>query len=266
MGRTRVAAVVVVLALVVLWYAVRGVAALWSPAAGLVGRLTPWTVRLRAWVLSAPATCTYIVLFTAGTFVQKTAPPKLIDLLTKVDSTNLWRLGDDPATVLVTSALWVADRGSGLAAYIAVFATVVAWAERRYGTPRLVLIAVSAHVLGSLCTARVERWAIDTGHAPHKLALATDVGVSYIMVGSCAAAVLVMHGWVRWAGVLALLVTVAVPVFASRTIWDLGHLLATLIGLGTAVLTLLVGPLRTPPPLTEPWAPRPPVPTVGEPV
>ncbi|WP_436772015.1 rhomboid-like protein [Yinghuangia sp. YIM S09857] len=248
------AAVVVVVALFVLWYLLRGLAGFWAPAADAVGLLSPWTVRLRAWVLSAPATFTYIVLFTAGTFVQKTAPPKLIDLLTRVDSTNLWRLSDDPATVLVTSALWVADEGSGLALYAAVFGTVVAWAERRYGTPRLMLIAISAHVLGSLCTARVERWAIDSGRAPHTLVLATDVGVSYMMVGSCAAAVLVMRGPVRWAGVAALVVTVAVPVFVSRTIWDLGHLLATAFGLATAALALLAAPPRKPPPLTEPWA------------
>lgn len=52
----------------------------------------------------------------------------------------------------------------------------------------------------------------------------------------------------------ALVVTVAVPVFVSRTIWDLGHLFATLFGLATAALVLLAAPPRTPPPLTEPWA------------
>ncbi|MDI2132842.1 rhomboid-like protein [Yinghuangia seranimata] len=248
----------VVLSLVVLWYLLRGLARVWTPVRIVVARLGPWTVRLRAWVLSAPATFTYIVLFTACTFVQKTAPPRLIDLLTKVDSTNLHRLSDDPATVLVTSALWVADRGSGLSLYIGVFGTVVAWAERRYGTPRIILVAISAHVLGSLTTARVERWAIDTGRAPHKLAAATDVGVSYVMVGCCAAAVLIMPGLFRWGGVLAMAFTVLVPVFVSHTIWDLGHLFATLYGLAAALIVRLSGPLRTPPPLVEPWrTPRP---------
>jgi hypothetical protein len=255
-----VVSVVVVLVLALSWYVLRGLAQVWRPAARAVGGLAPWTVRLRAWVLSAPATFTYIVLFTAGTFVQKTAPPKLIDLLTKVDSTNLYRLADDPATVLVTSALWVAEGGSGLTLYIAVFGTVVAWAERRYGTPRLIVVAVTAHVLGSLCTARVLRWAIDTGRAPHKMVAATDVGVSYIMVGCCAAAVLVMPGLVRWAGVAALVVVVVVPVVVSHTIWDLGHLFATLFGLAAAVLVRLAAPMRTPPPLTEPWPRAPAVP------
>lgn len=241
------------LALSVLWYVLRGVGYLWKPAARVVGQLAPWTVKLRAWVLSAPATFVYIALFTMGTFVQKTAPPRLIDLLVKVDSTNLHRLSDDPATVLVTSAVWVADRGSGLSMYIAVFATVVAWAERRYGTPRLILIAISAHVLGSLCTARVERWAIDTGRAPEKLIRATDVGVSYIMVGCCAAAVLIMWSWVRLVGIAVMVMVVVVPVLTSRTVWDLGHLFATLFGLGAALLVRSAGPLREPPPLTEPW-------------
>ena len=53
------------------------------PAPG-VDRLSPYTRWLHAWILSAPATFTYIAIFTAFTLVQQTTPPRLIDVLTRV--------------------------------------------------------------------------------------------------------------------------------------------------------------------------------------
>ncbi|MEU0931842.1 MULTISPECIES: rhomboid-like protein [unclassified Embleya] len=250
------------LSLAIAWYVLRGLARRWAWARRCVRVLSPWTARLHAWVLSAPVTFTYIAIFTASTVVQRTSPPRLIDLLTKLNSTNLLRLGDDPLEALLTSAFWVADHGSGLATYMVVFGTIVAWAERRYGSPRMLLIGASGHVFGSLLTAAVEKGAIEAGRLPHKIAFATDVGVSYVEVGSCAAAVLIMSGWVRLAGTAVMFVSVGLPVIVDHTIWDLGHLFATLCGLTAAVLLRAVGPLRAPPPLRTPLV----VSTAGDPV
>ncbi|MGC0414585.1 rhomboid-like protein [Embleya sp. AB8] len=244
--------VVLGLGLVVAWYLLRGLARRWAWARRLVKWLSPWTARLHVWVLSAPITYTYIAIFTASTVVQRTTPPRLIDLLTKLNSTNLFRLGRQPVEALLTSAFWVADHGSGLATYVFVFGTVVAWAERRYGSPRMLLIGASAHVFGSLITAAVEKGAIRAGRLPHKIAYATDVGVSYVEVGSCAAAVLIMAGWFRLIGVAVMFVTVGLPVIMDHSIWDFGHLIATLCGLTAALLVRLAGPLRKPPPLRPP--------------
>lgn len=232
------------LSLCVAWYLLRLLSRPWPVARRITDRLSPCTRRLHAWILSAPATFTYVAIFTALTLVQRTTPPRLIDLLTRMNSTSLTKLRHAPVAALADSALWVADRGSGLTLYVAVFATVVAWAERRYGPPRLILICISGHVLGSLLTALVELHAIQSGRAPHKLASATDVGVSYMMVAGSAAAVLLMRGWWRVAGVTALAVFVVWPVIANRTIWDLGHLLAMLSGLAVAAVTLLLSPPR----------------------
>ncbi|OPC85174.1 hypothetical protein B4N89_20390 [Embleya scabrispora] len=240
------------LGLVVAWYMVRGFGNRWWWARRWVNRLSPWTRRLHAWVLSAPVTFTYMAIFTASTVVQRTSPPRLIDLLTKLNSTNLFRLGDDPVEALLTSAFWVADHGSGLATYVIVFGTVVAWAERRYGPPRMLLIGASAHVFGSLITAAVEKGAIRAGRLPEKIAFATDVGVSYVEVGSCVAAVLIMTGWVRLAGAAVLFVWVVLPVIVDHSIWDFGHLYAAMSGLAAAIVLRLAGPLRTPPPLKPP--------------
>jgi hypothetical protein len=236
----------VLLSLVVIWYVLRAVAVASLPVRRLVGRWSVWTGRAHAWVMSAPATFTYMAIFTASTTLQRNAPPRLITLLTTLQSTNLARLSTKPLVVLTSSALWVANRGAGLSLYLVVFATLVAWAERRYGTPRIVLIGVTGHVLGSLLTAAVELHAIRDGHAPQSLAMSTDVGVSYIMVAGCAAAVLAMRGRTRAVFALLLVAGIVTPLVINRTVWDLGHLLATTCGLAMAALTLIIRPLRTP--------------------
>jgi hypothetical protein len=233
------------LGLVVAWYLLCCLSLLWPGARRATDRLSPYTRGLHAWILSAPATFAYIAIFTALTLVQRTTPPQLIDLLTRMNSTSLSRLRHAPVAALADSALWVANRGSGLTLYVVIFGTVVAWAERQYGPPRMILICVSGHVLGSLLTALVELDAIQSGRASHKLAHTTDVGVSYMLVAGSVAAVLLMRGWWRAAGVAALAVFVVRPVISDHTIWDLGHLLAMLSGLAVAGVTLLLSRPRT---------------------
>lgn len=239
--------ILTVLAAVVGWYLLKGVGRHVSAVRRLVARLTPWTGRLHAWVLSAPATFCYIAVFSCFTVVQKTAPPRLIDIMTTVDSTNLHQLSNH-VSVLATSAFWVADHGDGLTLYALAFATVVAWAERRYGTPRLLVIAVSGHVFGSLLTEALLQHAIDHGQAPRKLAYATDVGVSYMLVAGMAAAVLALRGRLRVGAAVILLGVLCYPMITSHTIWDFGHIVAAACGLIAALLGRLAGPLRTPPP------------------
>jgi len=229
--------------LAVAWYGLRA-AAHWSAAAArLVAALQPWTRRLHAWVLSAPATFGYIAVFTASTVIARNAPPHLITMLLVRQGTSPARLAADPA-VLLTSALWVANGGTALGLYVIVFATVVAWAERRYGPPRIIVIGAAGHVLGSLLTALVLRQAIEHGYLSARLARTADVGVSYVMVAGVAAAVLVASGWRRpmagaaLGGVLLLLLAV------SRTIWDLGHILAAASGLVVAAVLLGFAPPR----------------------
>jgi hypothetical protein len=240
----------IVLAALVSWYLLK--AGRRVPAVHrFVARLTPWSERLHTWVLSAPATFCYIAVFTCFSLVQKTAPPRLIDVMTTVDSTNLHQLHNHTLSVLATSGFWMADHGDALALYIAGFATVVAWAERRYGTPRLAVILASGHVFGSLLTEALLRQAINHGRAPTKLVYATDVGVSYMLVAGMAGAVLAMGGRLRVMAAAILLGILFTPMFTSHTIWDFGHIVAAACGLIVATLCRLAGPLRTPGPLTR---------------
>ncbi len=229
------------------WYLLRGVSQWSSRARRLVEVGGPYTRFAHQWVLAAPATFTYVVVFASSTLLQRTGPPDLIDVLTTVQSTSLVRLSADPLVVLADSALWVSDRGAFLTFYVVVYATVVAWAEQRYGTPRIIVIGVCGHVFGSLLTALVEYHAITNGLAPARLAFSTDVGVSYIMVAGVAAAVVLMRGRWRAAGIITLAVGIGAPLVIADTLWDLGHLLATACGLVAALTCLRMSPPRTPP-------------------
>jgi hypothetical protein len=238
-----------VLAVLIGWYLLKAIGRRVPVVHRLMARLTPWTGRLHRWVISAPATFCYIAVFSCFTLVQQTAPPRLIDIMTTIDSTNLTQLRSHTVSVLATSAFWLADHGNGLALYIVGFATVVAWAERRYGTPRLALIAVSGHVFGSVLTEALIGHAIDIGRAPARLANTTDVGVSYMLVAGAAAAVLALSGWLRLVAAAGLLGLLIEPMVTSHSVWNFGHAIAASCGLVVAVLCRLAGPLRTPEPL-----------------
>src|SRR5882762_10235974 len=98
--------IIVLQAAALCWYLLRGLGRRVPAAQRLVVRLRPWTRGLHAWVRSAPATFCYIAVFTCFTLVQKTAPPRLIDVMTSVDSTNLYELRSHTVSVLATSAFW----------------------------------------------------------------------------------------------------------------------------------------------------------------
>jgi hypothetical protein len=232
------------------WYVLRGFARIWTPARRVVVRIVPYTRRWHAWVLTAPATYAYIAVFMASTIVQRTAPTKVIDALTESQSTNLHMLDQEPGRALTTSLLWVADDGFGLPLYLVAFGFVVAYAERRFGTPRIIVICLAGHVLGTLATVRTE--ILKYGHdVDEKLANSVDVGVSYVMVSGLAAALLAMPpGRLRWIGIVLFAVGVISPVVLSRAIWDLGHLYATITGLAVALAVRPLAPLRVPPDFT----------------
>jgi len=224
------------------WHLLRVVLLWWVPEE----RLGLYPRRLHAWVLSAPATFTYVAIFSAFALAQETSSARIVDLLTRLQDTDLRNLSMAPVTALVESAVWAADQGHGLILYVTVFVTVVAWAERRYGTPRIILICAAGHVLGSGLTSQTDLWAIETGRAPASLALTVDVGVSYMMVAGCAGAVLLIRGWMLVVVGPAVAIGILTAVVVSHPIWDLGHLLATGCGFCTAALTLAFARPRIP--------------------
>lgn len=241
----RVMKMVVVLTVLMLaWLALKALARR-GHGVGLFQRLDPAVQALRAWVMAAPAVFTYTAVWTVTTVLQQGAPDQLTDLMARWQSTNIVGLAAEPLRVLFSSAFIVADNGFGFLGYVAVYVMIAARLEHRVGAARFLLVAAMSHVLASLLIVVVEAWAIRAGLAPAKLKFTIDVGVSYVMVGAVGAYLwLVGRKWLPWLS-LGLAAGVVLPMLVTQTIWDLGHLLATLFGiLGGWVVVQF--PLREP--------------------
>ena len=109
----------------------------------------------------------------------------------------------------------------------------------------MIVITLSGHILASLTTIFLELWAINSGRAPSSLAMATDVGVSYILVAGCAAAILIMRKRMFYIGLIILGLFILLPLFVEHSIWDMGHLFAAFFGFISARLLLKLSPVRT---------------------
>lgn len=226
----------------VLWFVVRAAArrdVSWAQRTYF--RLDPYVQAAGQWFRSAPATFIYMAIWLATTILVQGSSVGLVDALTEMDSSNLAEVMRTPVRAILVSGLLVADRGAGLLAYVVVFVLIVARLEQRLGTPRTVIVWVSSHVLATLLVLLSEEWLIDTGVMRGTLATTLDVGVSYVMVGSLGAyMLLVSRRWRGWYYAL-LFIGIVGPVLIDRQVWDLGHLFATLIGLATGAILMRWG-------------------------
>lgn len=224
--------IVLAAAVAVAWLAVKALAR-HGVLVGPYERLDPTVQAVRVWVGRAPAVFTYLAIWTTTSVIQQGQPALLADVSARLASTNIHNLLEDPIRVLFISAFLVADYGFGYWLYVVVFAEVVARLEHRIGAARWLMVAVGAHVLGTLLTVIVEAKAIHLEAARRTLALTQDVGVSYVMVGSLGAYLwFVSRRW-RWPYAAVLAVGIIGPLVVWQTIWDLGHFLATAVGIAT---------------------------------
>ncbi|MEI8082659.1 MAG: rhomboid family intramembrane serine protease [Actinomycetes bacterium] len=227
------------------WFAVRGLARRDVPwARRLHDRLDPRVQAIRTWLFAAPATSVYTATWVATTIIVVGSSPMLVDALTVENSTNIVEMFTSPVRASAVSALLVADQGLGLAFYVVVFALIVARLEQRIGTPRTLVIWLAAHVGASLITVAIEIVQIKMHDAPLKLALTSDVGVSYVMVGSLGAYLFLVGPRWRWWYVAALAIGVLGPLLVVHEIDEIGHFLATTIGAATGWALIKVGGLR----------------------
>ncbi len=229
--------VLIAAAIAVLWFAVRGLArrgVRW--AAPAYARVDPYVQAAEEWFRSAPATFIYMAVWLATTILIQGASKDLVDALTEMDSSNLAEVMRAPTRAILVSGLLVADRGAGILAYVVIFVLIVARLEQRLGTPRTLIVWLCSHVFATLMVLGMEETLIDNGLMRSTLETTLDVGVSYVMVGSMGAYMLFVSRRWRWWYYSVLFLGIVVPVFVDREIWDLGHLLATLIGVATGAL------------------------------
>lgn len=212
--------------------------------AGIYNWLDPSVQALRQWIGAAPATFVYLACWTATTLIVEGTPDKIIDLMTRYNSTNLVGVLTRPVRSFLVSAFLVADNGAGFLLYVLVYVLIVARLEHRLGTPRTLLVWIAAHAGGSTLTVGIEALLIRIGWVPKGIVLTEDVGVSYVMVGSLGAYLFfISRTWRYWYWA-ALFIGLALPVIFQTTIWDVGHLLATTLGFVAGALVRKWGGAR----------------------
>ncbi|MGV1037436.1 MAG: rhomboid-like protein [Candidatus Nanopelagicales bacterium] len=215
-----------------------------SRLVGLRDKLQPQVSAIHAYVLTAPATFVYIAIFSATSGIQKGSPDKALEIITRTNSTNIAELLTDPFRVLISSALLVADNGFFWIGYVVVFVMIAARLEQRVGSARWLVIAVMSHVVGTLLTVTVETLLVHFELLPKSTVVTADVGVSYIMVGTCGAYLwLVTKRW-RIPYFVAVGAGILGPLIFSHQIWDLGHFLATSVGVLTGWWMIRIAPLH----------------------
>lgn len=233
---------VFLLALVALaWYALKAIARRSDPASPsgslrLFDRLDPQVQAMRAWMASAPVTFVYIATWTITSVLVQGSSQALTEMFAQSASTNIYGILTQPLRVLFSSAFLVADNGFFFVGYIVVYVLISARLEQRIGSARWVVVAVVAHVVGSLFTVVLETVLIAQDVLPRATAVTTDVGVSYVMVGTCGGYLLFVSRRWRWWYYAGLFAGVGLPVIVIHDIWSLGHLNATLLGLATTAV------------------------------
>lgn len=211
---------------------------------GTRDKLQPQISALHAYVMTAPATFVYIAIFSATSGIQKGSPEKALQAITVANSTNIVEILTNPFRVLISSALLVADNGYLWIGYVVVFVLIAARLEQRLGSARWLVVAVMSHVVGTLLTVTIETLLVHFALLPKSTVVTADVGVSYIMVGTCGAYLwLISKRW-RIPYFVAVGAGILGPLIFSHQIWDLGHFLATIIGVLTGWWMIRIAPLH----------------------
>ena len=191
-------------------------------------RLRGWLAAAWRFVRTAPLTYLWLAVLLGTTIRQLQAGRHLHRLLVHA-STNIHDLATDPLHVLFESLLWI--DGRSWTPYLLLFTLFLAPAEHWLGQMRWLTVGLTAHVGATYIS---EGWlylAIQSHHAPERLVHATDIGVSYFLVGVIAVlAYRIARPW-RWV-YLAVLITVFVVLLITQfNFTAIGHFSAIFIGL-----------------------------------
>lgn len=181
------------------------------------------------YVTSAPATFIYLALLGVTTWVLLGMPDLPRRLFIENQSTNLRELATNPLRVLVRSAFLVTN--SELAWWIALFAMLLAPAERWLGSARAIAVFVVGHV-GATLIAAVDVWVhITYRGAPESLMRVQDTGASYGFAALAALSIYRLRGVSRVGLGVVLAAVVGYGAIEGTGFTARGHAVAVLIGL-----------------------------------
>jgi hypothetical protein len=188
-----------------------------------------WLAAVWRFVRSAPLTYLWLIVLLITTIIQRTASRRHLQFLLVHNSTNIRHLATDPLDALFSSLLWI--DGRYWTPYLLLFTLFLAPAEHWLGQIRWITVGLTAHVGATYISEGLLYLEIQYHQAPQKLVHATDIGVSYFMVGLIG--VLAYHvatPW-RWGYLAVLIAAFAVPLIIDANFTALGHFSAIFIGL-----------------------------------
>ena len=192
-----------------------------------------WLTAIWRYVSSAPLTYVWLTVLLVTTIIQRHLTRRQFHVVVLDSSTNIHHLAREPLEVLIYSLFWI--DGKYWAPYLVLFTLFLAPAERWLGHLRWLTVGLTAHVGATYISEGLLDLAIDFHQAPHKLVRATDIGVSYFLVGVMA--VLTYHiasPW-RWGYLAVLLLIFGFPLVRidphNPDFTAVGHFTSLLIGL-----------------------------------
>ncbi|MDQ1486293.1 MAG: hypothetical protein QOJ62_1986, partial [Actinomycetota bacterium] len=175
-----------------------------------------------------PFTCVYLALLGVCVAILGLLSPASQAAVLQGSSTDVDNLFRHPIWALVSSALWV----DGLVDYLvaAVVLGIVATAlERRIGTRWVIGVFATGHVVATLLTEGAIAIGVHAGMLPSASLSRLDVGISYGMAATLAAAAGLL-GRRRLLGVVLAWAYLGWPLVASRDMTAWGHVVALAVG------------------------------------
>jgi hypothetical protein len=208
----------------------------WEPrmvslTTGLLARESAIRTAHRRILPLAPFTFVYVVLLGACSLLLTALGPARRDAVLQFSSTDVDHLTARPILALVSSALWIDGIGDyiGVAVLLGIVGTVL---ERRIGTRWIIAIFASGHVIATLLTESSVALGVDMRWLPSGALSRIDVGISYGLAATLAAASVLLPGRWRYVGVLVAWAYLGSPLAFTYDMTSWGHVIA--LGIGVA--------------------------------
>ncbi|MDQ1463336.1 MAG: hypothetical protein QOC73_277 [Actinomycetota bacterium] len=184
----------------------------------------------------APFTTIYVALIGACSILLTIIGPARRDAVLQLSSTDVDHLTARPIFALVASALWVDGIGDyiGVAVLLGIVGTIL---ERRIGTRWIIAIFASGHIIATLLTEGSVALGVHLGLLPSGALSRIDVGISYGLAATLAAAAGLLSGRWRYVGVLVAWAYLGSPLAFTYDMTSWGHVIA--LGIGVAWWPLL---------------------------
>ncbi|HEX5143031.1 MAG TPA: rhomboid-like protein [Mycobacterium sp.] len=187
-------------------------------------------------ISSAPLTFSWLMVLLVTSHIQHSLTNEHLHSVLVHRSTNLHHLATDPVKVLVSSLLWI--DGAWWWPYLVAFCLFLVPAERWLGSLRWLAVGLLAHIVATYVGEGILYWAISRAQVSPKLINASDVGVSYFVVGIIG--VLTYHiarPW-RWLYMAGVTVAFGIMLGLDPDFTAIGHFSALLVGLACYPLTV----------------------------